>query len=65
MLDRPQVGPQMDGLLDVVWQAGGTDLLLTAGAPPQMRVHGELRSVMMQTGAPSLKDLTPALVRRA
>ena len=45
MLDRPQVGPQMDGLLDVVWQAGGTDLLLTAGAPPQMRVHGELRSV--------------------
>ena len=45
MLDRPQVGPQMDGLLDIVWQAGGTDLLLTAGAPPQMRVHGELRSV--------------------
>jgi isopentenyl diphosphate isomerase/L-lactate dehydrogenase-like FMN-dependent dehydrogenase len=28
-------------------------------------LHGELRSVMMQMGAPSLKDLTPALVRRA
>ncbi len=28
-------------------------------------LQGELRSVMMQMGAPSLKDLTPALVRRA
>jgi isopentenyl diphosphate isomerase/L-lactate dehydrogenase-like FMN-dependent dehydrogenase len=28
-------------------------------------LHGELRSVMMQMGAPALKDLTPALVRRA
>jgi hypothetical protein len=25
----------------------------------------ELRAVMMQMGAPSLKDLTPAVVRRA
>ena len=28
-------------------------------------LQGELRSVMMQMGAPTLKDLTPALVRRA
>jgi len=28
-------------------------------------LQGELRSVMMQMGAPSLQDLTPALVRRA
>ena len=28
-------------------------------------LQGELRSVMMQVGAPTLKDLTPALVRRA
>ena len=28
-------------------------------------LQGELRSVMMQMGAPSLKDLTPALVRKA
>jgi isopentenyl diphosphate isomerase/L-lactate dehydrogenase-like FMN-dependent dehydrogenase len=28
-------------------------------------LQGELRSVMMQVGAPALKDLTPALVRRA
>jgi twitching motility protein PilT len=34
---------QMDGLLDAVWDAGGTDLLLTAGTPPQIRVRGELR----------------------
>ena len=28
-------------------------------------LHGELRAVMMQVGAPSLKDLVPAMVRRA
>jgi isopentenyl diphosphate isomerase/L-lactate dehydrogenase-like FMN-dependent dehydrogenase len=39
------------------------------GQPGVERVLGllqtELRAVMMQMGAPSLKDLTPALVRRA
>ena len=28
-------------------------------------LHGELRAAMMQVGAPSLKDLVPAMVRRA
>jgi isopentenyl diphosphate isomerase/L-lactate dehydrogenase-like FMN-dependent dehydrogenase len=28
-------------------------------------LHGELRTVMMQMGAPTLKDLVPAMVRRA
>jgi isopentenyl diphosphate isomerase/L-lactate dehydrogenase-like FMN-dependent dehydrogenase len=28
-------------------------------------LHQETRAAMMQVGAPSLKDLTPALVRRA
>jgi 4-hydroxymandelate oxidase len=28
-------------------------------------LHGELRAAMMQLGAPSLKDLVPAMVRRA
>jgi hypothetical protein len=28
-------------------------------------LHGELRAAMMQVGAPSLKDLAPAMVRRA
>jgi 4-hydroxymandelate oxidase len=43
--------------------------LAAFGQPGVERVlgllHGELRAVMMQLGAPSLKDLTPAMVRRA
>jgi twitching motility protein PilT len=38
-------GRRVDGLLEVLWRAGGTDLLLTAGIPPQIRVHGELNAV--------------------
>ncbi len=38
-------GGRVDALLDVLWQAGGTDLLLTAGMPPQIRVHGSLRPI--------------------
>ncbi|HEY0165443.1 MAG TPA: type IV pilus twitching motility protein PilT [Jatrophihabitans sp.] len=37
------IGSRVDGLLAALWQAGGTDLLLTAGLPPQVRVRGELR----------------------
>ena len=33
------IGP----LLEAVWNAGGTDLLLSAGAPPWVRVDGALR----------------------
>jgi len=44
-MDVRAVGARVDALLGAVWAAGGTDLLLTAGLPPQMRVHGELRSV--------------------
>jgi 4-hydroxymandelate oxidase len=43
--------------------------LAAFGQPGVERVlgllHGELRAVMMQLGAPSLKDLAPAMVRRA
>jgi twitching motility protein PilT len=42
------VGSRIDALLDALWQAGGTDLLLTAGLPPQLRVHGELQSAPNQ-----------------
>ena len=42
-------GRRVDGLLEVLWGAGGTDLLLTAGIPPQIRVHGELRAVPQTT----------------
>ncbi|MDQ1655193.1 MAG: twitching motility protein PilT, partial [Cryptosporangiaceae bacterium] len=36
------IGSRIDALLDALWNAGGTDLLLTAGMPPQLRVHGAL-----------------------
>jgi twitching motility protein PilT len=34
--------------LDALWRAGGTDLLLTVGRPPQIRVHGELIAIQDQ-----------------
>jgi twitching motility protein PilT len=45
MEDRTVVEGQIDALLDALWTARGTDLLLTAAMPPQMRVHGELHPV--------------------
>jgi twitching motility protein PilT len=38
-------GSRVDGLLEQLWNAGGTDLLLTAGTPPRIRVHGDLQPV--------------------
>jgi twitching motility protein PilT len=32
----------VDALLERLWRAGGTDLLLTSGAPPLLRVDGQL-----------------------
>lgn len=53
-------GSRVDGLLDALWQARGTDLLLTAGLPPQLRVHGDLSAV---PGHPALTgDDTDALL---
>ena len=42
MQDRPTLSGPMDALLDVLWRSGGTDLLITVGMPPQVRVQGEL-----------------------
>ena len=39
------MGPTIDSLLEAAWRAGATDLLLSVGAPPQMRVHGTLTPV--------------------
>jgi twitching motility protein PilT len=39
------IGSRVDGLLEALWNAGGTDLLLTAGMAPQIRVHGDLYPV--------------------
>jgi len=35
----------IDVWLDELWDLRGTDLLLTAGAPPLMRVDGDMRPV--------------------
>jgi twitching motility protein PilT len=43
MADAPE--HPLDALLGALWQAGGTDLLLTVGAYPLVRVDGELRPV--------------------
>src|SRR5437764_11270432 len=56
----PEIGSRIDGLLEVLWKASGTDLLLTAGMPPQIRVHGELRPVPGQ--GPLTASATDALV---
>jgi twitching motility protein PilT len=55
------IGGRADALLDVLWNArGGTDLLLTAGMPPQIRAHGDLGAV---AGYPVLTgDDTEALL---
>lgn len=37
-------GP-IDHMLSELWEAGGTDLLLTVGLPPMIRVHGELAPI--------------------
>jgi twitching motility protein PilT len=36
---------EIESWLRVAWDAGGTDLLLTAGSPPRMRIDGALRAI--------------------
>src|SRR4051794_14977640 len=50
--------PSVDDLIDALWNAGGTDLLLTSGAMPLIRVDGEMRPVV------STEALTPDDTRR-
>ncbi|MDX6251673.1 MAG: twitching motility protein PilT, partial [Kribbellaceae bacterium] len=45
----PVPGSRVDLLLEELWNAGGTDLLLTVGMAPQLRVHGVLRPVADRT----------------
>ncbi|GAA1601378.1 type IV pilus twitching motility protein PilT [Kribbella sancticallisti] len=53
-------GSRVDVLLEELWKAGGTDLLLTVGMPPQLRVHGDLHPVI--DAAPLTHDDTDALL---
>jgi twitching motility protein PilT len=54
--DHHTIGVGIDALLSALWDAHGTDLLLTVGMAPQIRVQGELRAV------PDHPDLTPEAV---
>ncbi|XBB68254.1 type IV pilus twitching motility protein PilT [Nocardioides sp. WV_118_6] len=47
----PRIGERVDRLLDVLWEARGTDLMLTVGLPPMIRVDGTLAPV---PGRPAL-----------
>ncbi|MFC7495972.1 MULTISPECIES: type IV pilus twitching motility protein PilT [unclassified Nocardioides] len=49
-----RIGSRIDELLAALWHAGGTDLLLSAGLPPMLRVSGAL------TPAPGAASLTAA-----
>jgi twitching motility protein PilT len=42
MHEQHTLGPRVDALLGQLWQLNGTDLLLTSGMPPQLRVDGAL-----------------------
>lgn len=48
-------------LLQALWDAGGTDLLITAGAPPLIRVDGDLRPLPLY--APLRGEDTASLAR--
>ena len=37
--------PRVDRLLEALWDLGATDLILTVGAPPLMRLNGDLQPV--------------------
>src|SRR5437016_12208304 len=41
-MEQHTIGPRIDQLLEILWDAKGTDLLLTVGMQPQIRVHGDL-----------------------
>ena len=55
-MDTHAIGAGIDALLGVLWEAHGTDLLLTAGMAPQIRVQGQL------SGVPDHPVLTPGNV---
>ena len=50
----------VDSWLQTMWDAGASDLHLTVGVPPQIRVDGHLQAV-----APDAKPLAPADVEKA
>ena len=59
MPEQRAIGPRVDAMLDQLWQLKGTDLLLTAGMPPQLRVDGSLRPV---TGVVPIGKIAPLVL---
>ncbi len=55
-----RIGARVDVLLEALWGARGTDLMLTVGLPPMLRVDGTLRPV--QGEAPLTREDTDALL---
>ncbi|MDX6234207.1 MAG: twitching motility protein PilT [Nocardioidaceae bacterium] len=53
---------EVDALLEQLWNAGGTDVLLTAGTTPLLRVNGELCPA---AGYPPLKEADTAAMADA
>jgi twitching motility protein PilT len=43
MHEQREIGHRVDAMLAELWELNGTDLLLTPGMPPQVRVDGALR----------------------
>ena len=57
-----ELGARVDKLLEILWNAKGTDLLLTVGMQPQIRVHGSLTPL---GGPPLSEDDTDSLLAEA
>jgi twitching motility protein PilT len=55
-----RIGDRVDRLLNALWEAKGTDLMLTAGLPPMIRVDGTLSPVAGEQ--PLAADDTDALL---
>ncbi len=55
-----RIGDRIDRLLEALWDARGTDLMLTVGLPPMVRVDGELIPIPGQSAL--LPDDTNSLL---
>ena len=55
-----RIGDRVDRLLNALWEARGTDLMLTAGLPPMIRVDGTLAPVAGAVRADRRRHRRPA-----
>src|SRR5437588_12848174 len=65
MAPKKQLDPgRVDKFLDALWDLGATDLILTAGAPPLMRLDGELQPFSDEAalGAGDVEEMLAAVL---